>query len=141
MAVTSPPTLHPSALDAGLLGAYEGGHVEGPEFSRWAMTELRLTSRKASVSALSALGSFNSADWIGDVDVPTAVVLTLRDKAIRTSRQRALADAIPHASVLEVDGGHASLVTHAEDFADVMVKACDTVAAELAPEPVPVEAG
>lgn len=127
MALTSPPMLHASALEAGLLGAYEGGRLEGPDFSRWAVTELRLTSRKATLSALSALGSFNSAGWIGDVDVPTAVVITTRDKAIRTSRQRALARSIPHASVFEVDGGHVSLVTHHEDFARVLLEACDSV--------------
>jgi 3-oxoadipate enol-lactonase len=131
LAITSPPTLHASALEAGLLRAFEGGHVEGPEFSRWAMNELRMTSRKATFSALSALGSFNSKEWIGDVDVPTAVVLTLRDKAIRTSRQRSLAKAIPHASVFELDGGHVSLVTKADEFSRVMVEACDVVRAGI----------
>lgn len=127
LAVTSPPTLHATALEAGLLRDLEGGLVEGPEFSRWAMNELRMTSRKTTLSALSALGAFNSADWIGGVDVPTSVVVTLRDKAIRTSRQRALAAAIPHASVFEIDGGHVSLVTKADEFSQVMVQACATV--------------
>lgn len=138
LAITSPPTLHASALEAGLLRDFEGGFVEGPEFSRWALNELRMTSRKTTFSALSALGGFNSADWISDVDVPTSVVVTLRDKAIRTSRQRALADAIPHADVFELDGGHVSLVTKAEEFAEVMVQACDTVRAGLAKTPQPV---
>lgn len=131
LAITSPPTLHAAALEAGLLSEYAGGRVEGPEFSRWAMNELRMTSRKTTFSALSALGQFNSAEWIGDVDVPTSVVLTLRDKAIRTSRQRSLAGAIAHASVFEVDGGHASLVTKADTFADVMLKACAAVRAGI----------
>jgi 3-oxoadipate enol-lactonase len=127
LAVTSPPTLHASTLEAGLLRDLEGGLVEGPEFSRWAMNELRMTSRKTTFSALSALGAFNSADWISEVEVPTSVVVTLRDKAIRTSRQRALAAAISHASVFEIDGGHVSLVTKADEFSQVMVQACDTV--------------
>jgi 3-oxoadipate enol-lactonase len=134
LAMTSPPTLHAAALEAGLLSEYAGGHVEGPEFSSWAMNELRMTSRKTTFSALSALGQFNSAEWIGDVDVPTSIVLTLRDKAIRTSRQRSLADAITHASVFEVDGGHASLVTKADVFAEVMVEACDAVRTGIAAE-------
>jgi 3-oxoadipate enol-lactonase len=89
-------------------------------------------------SALSALGSFNSADWIGDVDVPTSVVVTLRDKAIRTSRQHALARAIPHAAVFELDGGHVSLITKADEFSHVMVEACDAVRAELPAQALPV---
>jgi 3-oxoadipate enol-lactonase len=126
LAISSPP-----ALEAGMLRAFEGGSMEGPEFRRWALSELRMTSRKATVSALSALGSFNSADWIGGVDVPTSVIVTLRDKAIRTSRQRALARAIPHASVFELDGGHAALVTKADEFSQLMVQACETVRAGL----------
>lgn len=134
LGIASPPTMHAAALDAGLLVPFEGGHVEGPDFSRWALTELRITSRKATLSALSALGSFNSAEWIGGVDVPTSMVVTLRDKAIRASRQRALAQAIPHASVFEVDGGHVSLVMHADEFARAMVEACDGVRAGVRAE-------
>ena len=85
LALMSPPTLHAAALEAGLLGAYEGGHLEGPEFRRWALNELRMTSRNTTMNALSALGTFDSSDWVGDIDVPTSVVVTLRDKAIRTS--------------------------------------------------------
>lgn len=131
LAIASPPTLHASAREAGMLRDFEGGSMEGPEFRRWALSELRMTSRKATVSALSALGSFNSADWIGGVDVPTSVIVTLRDKAIRSSRQRALARAIQHASVFELDGGHAALVTKADEFSQLMVQACETVRAGL----------
>jgi 3-oxoadipate enol-lactonase len=138
LALTSPPTLHAAALDAGLLGAVEGGHLEGPDFHRWALNELRMTSRKTTMNALSALGAFDSSEWIGDVDVPTSVVITLRDKAIRTSRQRALAEAIPHAHVFEVDGGHASLVTHAREFSATLLEACNAVTSGARPAPVAV---
>jgi 3-oxoadipate enol-lactonase len=138
LAITSPPTLHASALEAGLLRDLEGGLVEGPEFSRWALNELKMTSRKTTFSALSALGSFNSAEWIGDVDVPTSVVVTLRDKAIRTSRQQALARAIPHAAVFELDGGHVSLITKADEFSRVMVEACNAVRVGLPAQALPV---
>ncbi len=131
LALTAPPTLHAAALEAGLLRDFEGGHVEGAEFSRWALNELRMTSRKTTMAALSALGAFDSAGWLGDLDVPASVVITLRDKAIRTSRQRALAECIPHASVFEVDGGHVALVAKAEEFAATLLDACHAVRAQL----------
>ena len=59
---------------------------------------------------LGELGRFNSAPWIGAVDVPTAVVVTGGDKAIPARRQRRLAAAIPDAQVYEAPGGHASIV-------------------------------
>ena len=125
LALVSPPRLHAATLDAGLLTAYEGGRLEGPELRRWALNELRMTSRTTTMNALGALGSFDSTGWIGEVAVPTSVLITLRDKAIRTSRQRALAEAIPDAQVYEVGGGHTALVTHAGEFAQSLVSACD----------------
>jgi pimeloyl-ACP methyl ester carboxylesterase len=138
LALMSPPTLHAAALEAGLLGVYEGGHLEGPDFRRWALNELRMTSRTTTMNALSALGTFDSCGWVGDIDVPTSVVVTLRDKAIRTVRQRALAEAIPDVQVFEVDGGHTSLVTHADEFSQTLLQACDFVTTGVRPAPVPV---
>ncbi len=138
LALMSPPTLHAGALEAGLLGAYEGGHLEGPEFRRWALNELRMTSRTTTMNALSALGTFDSSAWVGGIDVPTSVVVTLRDKAIRTGRQRALAEAIPDAQVFELDGGHVSLVTHAEEFSQTLLEACGFAATGARALPVPV---
>ncbi len=138
LALMSPPTLHAAALEAGLLNAFEGGHLEGPEFRRWALNELRMTSRTTTMNALSALGTFDSSTWVGDIDVPTSVVVTLRDKAIRTVRQQALAAAIPDARVFEVDGGHVSLVTHAEEFSQTLLEACDFAASGARRAPIPV---
>ncbi len=138
LALMSPPTLHAAALQAGLLGEFEGGHFEGPEFRRWALNELRMTSRTTTMNALSALGTFDSTPWVVDIDVPTSVVVTLRDKAIRTTRQQALAAAIPNAQVFEVDGGHVSLVSHAAEFSQTLLEACDFAANVTRPAPLPV---
>jgi pimeloyl-ACP methyl ester carboxylesterase len=78
---------------------------------------------------LAALGSFNSAPWIGDVDVPTSVVVTTKDHTIPTRRQLRLAASIPGAEVVEVDGGHASLVLRAERFAPAVGAAAASVVA------------
>lgn len=56
------------------------------------------------------LGRFDSTPWIGRVAVPTGVVITARDHAIPTARQRELAALLPQATVAEAPGGHASLV-------------------------------
>lgn len=127
LAITGSPKMHARALEQGMLEGYLGGTVADKEFTQWAMTELRLTSRRATFSALSAMGGFSSADWIGDVDVPTSVVITAKDHAIPTRRQRKLAASIPGAKVFEIDGGHASCVTHHEEFAAAVTGACASV--------------
>lgn len=74
---------------------------------------------------------FDSRRWIGDVDVPTAVVVTDDDAVVPTSRQRDLAGRIPGASVWPVRGGHAVCTTAPERFVPSLVAACQRVSAEL----------
>jgi 3-oxoadipate enol-lactonase len=93
----------------------------------WGRLEFRSTSAWSTPAVLAALGSFNSAPWIGGVDVPTSVVVTTRDHTIPARRQQRLAACIPDAAVFEVDGGHASIVLRADRFAPAVVAAVDSV--------------
>jgi len=97
----------------------------------WGRSEFRSTSAWSMPEVLSELGRFNSAPWIGSVDVPAAVVVTARDKAIPTRRQRKLAAAIPDASVHEAPGGHASIVLDHERWTPVFLDAVATVTGRL----------
>lgn len=103
----------------------------------WGRSEFRSTSAWSMPAVLAALGSFNSAPWIGAVDVPTSVVVTTRDHTIPTRRQLRLAAAIPGADVVPVDGGHASLVLRADRFGPAVAAAAASVVARgKAPAPL-----
>ncbi len=93
----------------------------------WAVREFRSTSPWAVGQALAALGRHHSRPWLGRVDVPTAVVVTTRDRIIPASRQRALARAIAGATVHEVDSGHAACVLESEKFVPALLEATATV--------------
>jgi pimeloyl-ACP methyl ester carboxylesterase len=95
----------------------------------WGLAEFRSTSAWSMPAVLEALGRFNSAPWIGEVDVPTSVVVTAKDHTIPERRQRRLAAAIPGAEVFEVDGGHASLVLKAGQFGPALLEATAAVVA------------
>ena len=97
----------------------------------WGRGEFRSTSAWSMPEVLGELGRFNSAPWIGSVDVPAAVVITARDKAIPTRRQRKLAAAIPEATVHEAPGGHASIVLDHERWTPVFLEAVATVTRRL----------
>jgi pimeloyl-ACP methyl ester carboxylesterase len=100
----------------------------GPsDMHEWALREFRSTSPWAVGQALAALGRHHSRPWLGRIDVPTAVVVMMRDRVIPTSRQIALARAIPGATIHEVDDGHAGCVLAAEKFVPKMVEAAATV--------------
>lgn len=110
-------------------GLAEDRHV-GDEMSTWAWGEFRSTSAWAMPEVLGALGGFDARPWLGEIDVPTAVVVTGRDHAIPTARQRAMAAAIPGATVHETPGGHASVVFDVHRWRPVFLAAVDEVVAQ-----------
>ena len=95
----------------------------------WAISEFRSTSPWAVGQAVAALGRHHSRPWLSRIDVPTAVVVTDRDKVIPPSRQLALARQIPGATIHDIDAGHACCVLEAEVFVPAMVEATATVQA------------
>lgn len=95
--------------------------------TRWSLGEFRSTSAWSMPQVLAELGRFNSKPWIGEVDVPTAVVVTEKDRAIPARRQHRLAASIPGASVHTSPGGHISLFLDAERWIPVFLEALHDV--------------
>lgn len=77
--------------------------------------------------ATRAVLRFSSRNWASDIAVPTAVVVTTRDKIVPTRRQYALAAAIPGAKQFEVDGDHFACANKRTGFVTELVAACDHV--------------
>ena len=107
--------------------AARGGGLAPSDLHAWALREFRSTSPWAVGQALAALGRHHSRPWLGRIDVPTAVVVMMRDQVVPTARQISLARAIPGATIHEVDDGHAGCVLGAERFVPRMVEAAATV--------------
>jgi 3-oxoadipate enol-lactonase len=97
--------------------------LEVDDPASWGRSEFRSTSAWSMPEVLGELGRFNSAAWIGGVDVPTAVVVTTSDHTIPERRQRRLASAIDGATVHEAPGGHASIVLGASTWVPVFLEA------------------
>jgi 3-oxoadipate enol-lactonase len=107
--------------------AGEAVDFEPSDIQDWALREFRSTSPWGVAAALSALGRHHSRPWLGRIDVPTAVVVLNNDHVIPPARQRALARAIPGATIHDIDAGHASCVLEAEVFVPAFVEAAATV--------------
>jgi 3-oxoadipate enol-lactonase len=97
----------------------------------WARLEFRSTSAWSLPEAVRELGRFNSAPWIHQVDVPTAVVVTAKDHTIPARRQRRLAAAIDGAHVYTASAGHASLVLDAGNWVPVFLDAIRDVTRQI----------
>ena len=101
--------------------------VDHPEVRERLYREFSGHDPSSVIQATQALSGFSSHDWIGRVDVPTAVVITTRDDLVPPERQRKLAASIPGAQVFEVNGDHRACVARADQFVPALVAACRSV--------------
>ena len=99
---------------------------------RWAYEQFRSTSAAEIAGAGAVISRFDSSGWIGRMDVPTAVVVTAKDRAIGTARQRRLAALLPASTSYEADAGHASCVVGAHRFTPALLAACASVTSRVA---------
>jgi 3-oxoadipate enol-lactonase len=104
------------------------GRLDDPATARWARAQLSRTTLAAAVSAVQAVCEFSSDGWIGEVDVPAAVVVTTRDRIVPASRQLRLAAAIPGASVHKVAADHGACISAPQLFTPALLEACWGVA-------------
>jgi len=101
--------------------------IEHPQMRERVREELGGHEPASVIQAVDALTRFSSHDWIGDVDVPTAVVVTTRDDLVPVVRQRKLAASLPGSEVFEVEGDHDACVG-SPAFPPTLVRACVSVA-------------
>jgi 3-oxoadipate enol-lactonase len=119
------------AMRADLIGTALLDSECDPAQRRWALSEMRRTSFVDALSAMQAVSEFSSHAWIGSVDVPTAVVVTLHDRVVPPRRQWKLARALPHATVVELDGGHDVFLHSPARFGAAVDSACAAVCSDL----------
>ncbi|MET9487469.1 alpha/beta hydrolase [Nocardia sp. NPDC006630] len=98
---------------------------------RWAMAEMRSTSGWALAQALAVLGNFDATEWLSTLKVPTAVVITTRDRALPVYRQLEMAKMIPGAEIFLAKAGHAACALEADVFVPVFLEACQSVVGRL----------
>lgn len=91
----------------------------------WAQAELRRHSPRMLTEALLAISTFDSSRWIGEVDVPTTIVITTADNAVHPTIQHDLAATVGHATITTVRGGHLSCLD--ESFGPRLVEIIDDI--------------
>lgn len=109
--------------------------VAGDPRADWMREELLRVDPAGLLSAMRSLGRFRSNGWIGEVDVPAAVVVTARDRTVPARAQRRLADALPDAATFEVDGPHDAIVTRPGRYLPVLDAAVTTATGSGPPDP------
>jgi 3-oxoadipate enol-lactonase len=127
--------LTPDVLRQQVFERIMGGRLEGSPAAQWAADEVRRGDPATILQAGTAIGRFDSRAWIGDVDVPTSVVVTDLDQLVAPRSQMNLANSIPGASVRHVRGNHGVCVMGARLFVPALVDACREVSRRAVTRP------
>jgi 3-oxoadipate enol-lactonase len=86
------------------------------KYRAWFKAELGRGDPREIADAGRALGDYDARPFAGEVDVPTVVVLTTRDRLVRPSKQRALA-AATRATTIELVADHDAPLVNGEALA------------------------
>lgn len=103
--------------------------LERVEDHRWGLREFRSTRPWEVAVAVDEIGRFDSRPWLPALRLPTAVVVTTKDRFIAPEHQRSLARRIPGAATYEVEAGHAACVLKAGLFVPTLLAAVASVQA------------
>ena len=93
----------------------------------WAIHEASLHDWRMVLEAGRAIGKFNSREWARDIDVPTSVLITMRDRVVPLRRQVRLFEAIDNAEAYRIDGDHDAVVANADRFVPTLLRAVASV--------------
>jgi 3-oxoadipate enol-lactonase len=100
-------------------------------WSDWAIEQASRHDWRMVLEAGRALGAFSSSDWLHEIDVPTSVVITMRDQVVPIRRQARLFEWIPGAEAFRVDAAHEAAVSNAAIFVPQLVRAIESAVARI----------
>jgi 3-oxoadipate enol-lactonase len=97
------------------------------QWEPWAVQEASIHDWRMVLEAGRAIGSFSARPWLGEVDVPTSVLITMRDRVVPVRRQVRLFESVKGAEAFRVDGDHDSIVANADRFVPTLLRAVHSV--------------
>lgn len=100
----------------------------------WAIEEATRHDWRTVLEAGRAIGAFDSRAWSGELDTPTSVIITMRDRVVPVRRQIQLFEVLPRAEAFRVDGDHDAVVANAARFVPTLLSAIESVRARAASE-------
>jgi 3-oxoadipate enol-lactonase len=99
------------------------------QWEPWAIREVSHHDWATIAQAGGTLGTFKARQWLTDIDVPTAVIVTTEDTVVPTRRQQVLAEFIPDVQVHTVAGDHDACFARVEQFGPALLAALESVRA------------
>ncbi len=97
------------------------------QWEAWAVEEASRHDWRMVLEAGRAIGGFDARPWMTEIDVPTSVIVTMRDSVVPLHRQVRWFEAIPGAEAFRVDGDHDAVIALASQFVPTLVRAIESV--------------
>jgi 3-oxoadipate enol-lactonase len=117
----------PDAVARPVIAQIARSYLAETGYATWAQQEMLRRDPRAVLQAAIELGRYSAGDWIGEIDVPTSVLVHTRDQVVPPGRQVELAAAVPHAVTHYVDGDHFAVVRAPGGFVRRLVAAIEDV--------------
>lgn len=115
-----------------LSGAAWARRLERRGDDAWTIEQVLRHDWTQVLAAGRAIGRFDSTPWIGDIEVPSAVIVTRDDEIVPTRDQMNMVDALATPSVHFVGGGHAACSATSGEFVTALTSACASVTEPVA---------
>ena len=93
----------------------------------WAAQELSRHDWRMILEAGHAVMRFSARDWLNTIDVPTSVLITMRDTTVPTRRQVRLFEGIEGSEAFRVDGDHSAVASVPQRFVPTLLRAVQSV--------------
>lgn len=109
--------------------------------SEWSTDQRSYNDAAALIRAGIELGRYDGTELLPRIDVPTAVVQTVRDQIVPIRRQERMTEAIPGATAYPIDTDHGACVEEPRPFARALLAACEDVTTRAKSAASPPAAG
>jgi 3-oxoadipate enol-lactonase len=97
------------------------------QWEPWAIQQATTHDWRMVLEAGRAIGSFSATEWLAEIDVPTSVIITMRDRVVPVRRQVKLFEALHDVEAFRVDADHDAVVAAAERFVPTLLRAVHSV--------------
>jgi len=97
------------------------------KWEAWAVQEASRHDWRMVLEAGRAIGRFDARPWLDTIDVPTSVVVTMRDTVVPLHRQVLLFEGIKDAEAFRVDGDHDAVISRPDQFMPSLQRALHSI--------------
>lgn len=97
------------------------------QWEPWAIAQAATHDWRMILEAGRALGNFSSLGWLDTIDVPTSIIVTVRDEVVPIRRQIQLVSAVRHAEIHRLDAGHDAAVAAADQFVPALLRSIESI--------------